>query len=238
MSWRPTLTVLAAASLASLASAQVQTFVSHSAFQAFNKAEGKELKGTEDFEEGVFGPGLQVGVQLADPLNQSPNTDLFGNGFPNGLTQQNLYITTSGRAAGGPGGIFFEGFPLLNSNKVGATFDADETWIVFPQYEHTGVGLTLDSFGLPAANQWRVKAYDPNFALLANEVVDAVPGQVKAFWGIWAAPGVRLITVDALPRLDGGGGFEMVDDIEMWVPSPGAGVMLGLAGLAAVRRRR
>lgn len=239
MAVRPTLVVLALVTAAGVSYGQgTRTFLSHPAFVAFNEGEGKELKGTEDFEEGVFAPTLQVGVLLRDPLNQSPNTDDFGNGFPQGLTQRNLYITSSRAAMGLPSRLFFEGFPLINSNKVGAEFDVDETWIVFPQYEHTGVGLTLDSFGLPAANQWRVNAYDPNFALLASELVDAVPGQAKTFWGIWAAPGIRLITVDALPRIDGGGGFEMVDDIEMWIPSPGAGAVLALAGIAAVRRRR
>ena len=67
----------------------VQFFTDKLAFENFNQADGKFLKGVEDFEEST----IPAGAKLAFPnslQNGVPNV-----AFPNGITATNLIIQTN-----------------------------------------------------------------------------------------------------------------------------------------------
>ena len=197
----------------------------------------KEQKGvTEDFENSNVGFGelaflfgrLEGGVPNIDPFN--------GLGFPNGLRNFNLIIQTNALEQGleiVPGqelvalgrDFIIPGVP--NSVVVGANFFAESLDLIFdPTENHTGVGFDYID---PVKGIAFITVFDKNDQIIFKEIFKA--GGEKQFFGIWSFETIGRINI-------GGPGGELVDNIEMWVPAPGALALLGLAGLLGGRRRR
>ncbi len=228
-------TLLAAYPVASALGGGLFWTLSQEEFHLF--MEGKKvLKGIEDFEESNVGFGQLAA--LTDPLVFGvPNLDAFGLGFPVGLTEENLILQSnineqglfvqpgSGMVALGQG--FIDGQNIPNSVVVGADSFAESLDIIFdPLHNHTGVGFNfLDPVGGIAV----ITVFDKNDEVVFKEVFAA--GGEKMFFGIWLPETIGRINV-------GGPGGELVDNIEMWVPAPGALALLGIAGLLGTRRRR
>lgn len=201
-------------------------------------AGNKVLKGIEDFEESNVGFGQLAA--LFDPLVFGvPNVDpASGLGFPNGLAEENLLLQSNineqglfvqpgnGMVALGQG--FLDGQNIPNSVVVGANNFAESLDIIFdPSDNHTGVGFNfLVGLGDPIAV---ITVFDKNDEVIFKDVFDA--GSEKMFFGIWSPDTIGRINI-------GGPGGELVDNIEMWIPAPGALALLGVAGLVRTRRRR
>ena len=227
--------VLLAAYPASSALGQIFWTLDRDEFHLF--MEGKKvLKGIEDFEESNVGFG-QLAV-LTDPLVFGvPNIDAAGLGFPNGLAEENLIIQSNafeqglviepglGMVALGQG--FIDGVNVPNSVVVGAQFFAESLDLIFdPSDNHTGVGFDfIDPIGGIAF----ITVFDKNDEIIFKQVFEA--GGEKRFFGIWSPETIGRINI-------GGPGGELVDNVEMWIPAPGALALLGVAGLLGARRRR
>ena len=238
--------VVFAAFLANSALGDIFIFFDEEEFELFNLAQGKFLKGIEDFEESNLA-GVPDVAFLDDPLQGNvPNMDLNGLGFPTGLITKNLIIQSnvvglsapvpapgSGLQVHGPDSVF-GGVP--NSVAVGALLDLDSTDLIFTEPNHTGVGFDVIDIiwgGIPDAFV-RITVFDKNNQLIAQQ---DVPGQFdKVFFGIWSDQTIGRINVGGFSKL--GFGMEHVDNIQMWIPAPGTLALLGLAGLMGTRRRR
>lgn len=224
-----------------MAHADVFIFFDVDAFVAFNVAEGKDLKGIEDFEPPVSNLGVGELALLADPLQAGvPNVDADGLGFPMGLLNDNLFIQSNlfqnsapfiipggGLVAIGPGGVE-PGVP--NSVKVGARIFAESIDLIFIG-DHTGIGFTVED---PIAGFAHITVFDEFNGVLFDGAFDLPespdPGD-KFFFGIWSDDPIGRINV-------GGPGGELVDDIQMWIPAPGVLALFIVAGMVTSRRRR
>ena len=110
---------------------------------------------------------------------------------------------------------------------VGPNIPSESLDLIFdPAENHTGVGFNY----LEATFKGIViTVFNKNDEIIFKEVFEA--GLEKRFFGIWSFETIGRINV-------GGPGGELVDNIEMWVPAPGALALLGVAGLLGGRRRR
>lgn len=240
----------AAAGLAAAQPGGVDFYTNRDAFLQGMHQDGKVLKGVEDFEEGIIPPGGKV--ILPDFFHPHvPNYDPATHyGFPNGLSEDNIHIQTNmfpgptpphPMPFGGPDALYLigPGFIGSNSNKVGedlflqgihASLD-----LIFTPAEHTGIGLELSRFaGFPNGG-WIISVYDFNDVPVGVFQVPPPPQTepFKSFFGFWYGPGIGRINIFDMA----GPAPDAVDNIEMWVPAPGA-VGLLLAGLPLAGRRR
>lgn len=215
-------------------------FTDAAAFEAFNLAEGKVQKLTEDFEESNLGD-FGVAQLLGSLQGNIQNVDEIGNGFPKGLTSKNLIIQSNilGLNATMPSdgaGLLVLGFTPGLFNSVVVSADAvDSLDLIFTEPNHTGVGF--DVIGLAGAGStMHIAVFDKGGVLIHKEILPT-PSSAKTFFGIWSPDTIGRINiggVDALGELTP----EFVDNIQMWVPAPGTLALLGLAGLMGARRRR
>ena len=205
-------------------------FNDRGAFAQFNQADGKFLKGFEDFEPPVSNLGFGDIASLVDPLlGNVPNVDadtLLG--FPGGLLNENLRIQSnllgpnapaeapgSGLVAIGPGFID-PVVPVPNSVVVGPQAFANSLDLIFdPAENHTGIGFDVaDPIGAFAAH---ISVFDKNNVEMAREFIPVTPD--KTFFGIWCPDTIGRINVAAVSDAGGVGG-ELIDNIEMWLDPP------------------
>lgn len=228
--------------------AQVQFFNHEPTFEQFAVAQGKFLKDIETFEESTAPPGSKQAF---------PNSLQHGvprPGFPQGIQATNLIIQTNitphpiapfPNPSGNANALWVNGAGFIGSNsiKVGndeflsnlfASLD-----LIFTTNDKTAVGLEISTFtGFDLGHTgFRIGIFDTANALIGVANLPAVPPEPnKNFFGVWSPVPIGRINIwgdFAVPQPFA------VDDIQMWViPSPGAGALLALGGLAALRRRR
>ncbi len=221
-------------------------FNDRESFTLFNFLEGKVLKVPEDFEEGFIPAGFIV--HLTDPLVHGvPNIDPdTGFGFDNGLISENLIVQSNAMglhaASAAPGGgLAMVGPDALalgvpNSIVVGADAFSDSTDLIFLEPNHTGVGFdVIDPISAANGGIVHISVYDKADMLIVHDHVPAALN--KVFWGIWSDETIGRINIGTEDANFLAGG-ELIDNIDMWVPAPGALAVLALGGLALGRRRR
>ena len=205
-------------------------FNDRGAFAQFNQADGKFVKGFEDFEPPVSNLGFGEIARFEGPLvgnvpNVDPDTLL---GFPGGLLNKNLRIQSNllgpNAPAEAPGGALVAigpGFidpvvPVPNSVVVGPQAFADSLDLIFdPAENHTGIGFDVaDGTGVFGAH---ISVFDKNNVEMASELIPVTPD--KTFFGIWCPDTIGRINVDGFSAAGGVGG-ELVDNIEMWLDPP------------------
>ena len=204
---------------------QCMPFYDRAQFEAFNAAEGKTLEGIETFEESNIPP--EGKEPLPAPIDQNPNT-MFGIGFPNGLTQQNIAIWDNVSPTPNPPGlnpsgsdfalyVIGTGFFGSKSNKVGGdlflfTGTPISLDLVFSDARYSGVGFELSWFFLMAS--WDVSVYDGLGQTIGEFQFLGAPGAEPSttFFGVWCAGAIGRINIfdAASPWPDA------IVNIEMW----------------------
>jgi hypothetical protein len=224
----------------------VVVFDNHAAFTVHNGMQGKFLKSIENFEESSAPAGIKQ--PFPNPLqNGVPRPS-----FPNGIDATNLIIQTNitpgaSPAALNPSGneraLWVNGAGFLGSNsiKVGCDeflYGLDASLdLLFTSGDKTAIGLDASTYtGFNAGHTgFVITVYDLSNNVLATVPIGPSTEPGKMFFGIWSPVPIGRVNVYGL--------FSQpqpfaVDNIEMWVPAPGAGVLLGLGGLLGIRRRR
>lgn len=228
------------------ASGAIFYFTDHGAFQDFNMQDGKVLKGIETFEESSAEPGSKY--PFPNPLCPGVPRPTF----PNGIAEENLCIQSNitphplaptPNPSANPHALFVNGVGFLGSNsiKVGLDEFLQNTLasldLIFTPAEHTGVGFELSRYAGFGTAGWTIGIFGPGDMLLGMYVIPGpiAPEPAKVFFGVWSDIPIDRINIwgdDEGPRPFG------VDNIEMWVPTPGAAGLLALSGLLIARRRR
>lgn len=231
---------------------EVFLFTVKDEFEDFMRSTGKVQKGlTEDFEpppgntgSNIVGPVLAI---LVDPLTGNiPNVDAVGLGFPTGLVNKNLTIQSNllgpnapqpspgtGLVGMGPG-FLNPDQPVPNSVVVGPNALDDSLDLIFSRDEnHTGIGFdVIDPVGM---NVVHITIFDKNEDII--EKVDWPGSDEKVFFGVWSKDTIGRINIAGI-TLEGLGGGELVDNIQMWVPEPATLSLLVFGGLALLKGRR
>ncbi|MCH8969935.1 MAG: hypothetical protein IIA66_12555, partial [Planctomycetes bacterium] len=200
-------------------------FTNQADFEAFNEANGKTLKGVEDFEEGILGAGAVDGMD--DPLcGGVPNApDAFP--YPAGLTQLNMCVqgnTLAGNATDpSPTGIdglaaASAGFFGASSDIVVANFFADSLDIMLTsppvlegeEDDHTAVGFNTLGNLIQGPGTVDIQVYSKANVLLlsASSPSDAAGSN---FWGVSCTEPIGRINI--FDPVNGSGG---ADNIQLW----------------------
>ena len=223
-------------------------FTEQSTFHQNNNLYGKLLKGVEDFEES----NAEFGGKT--PFPNSLQHGIPRPTFPNGIDATNLIIQTNITPGACPptpnpsnsqAALWVNGAGFLGSNSIKVGTDEflqglfSSIDLIFTTDDKTAIGVDVSTYG--GFNQGHggfvICAYD-----LADNVLGSyfIPGATpseptKSFIGVWSPVPIGRVNVWGI--------FDVpqpfaVDNIEMWVPAPGALALLGMGGLAAMRRRR
>lgn len=240
--------VVAACAASPVLAGGVVFFDTHQAFTEFNVLDGKFLKGIEDFEYSTAPPESKT--FFPNPLqNGDPRPH-----FPEGLASPNLIIQTNitqspcpptTNPSANPNALWVNGVGFLGSNSIKVGTDEflngmfSSIDLIFTSNDKTGVGVdisTYQQFNM-GHHGYIVCVYDAFDNVLGSYVM---PGPTptepsKDFFGVWSPTPIGRVNIwgvfdQPLPFA--------VDNIEMWVPAPGAAGLLGLGMLAALRRRR
>lgn len=238
-----------AAFAASPALAGVAVFYTEQAeFHTNNDLNGKFLKGIEDFEESTVEPNQKI------PFPNSLQNGVPRPTFDQGINATNLIIQTNitngpcpptTNPSSSPNALWVNGPGFLGSNsvKVGTDEFLDQMFssidLIFTSGDKTAIGVDVSTY--PQFNSGHggfiVCAYDQFDNVLGSFLI---PGPTptepaKNFIGVWSPVPIGRVNIWGI--------FDIpqpfaVDNIEMWVPAPGAAVLLGMGGLVAMRRRR
>jgi len=239
----------ALAMASSPALADVATFyTSQTEFHQNNGLNGKMLKGIEDFEESSVEQGAKV--PFPNPLqNGVPRPT-----FPNGINAPNLIIQSNITPAPCPptpnpstnsAALWVNGAGFLGSNSIKVGTDEflfglfSSIDLIFTSDDKTAIGVDISTY--PQFNSGHggfiVCAYDLSDNVLGSFLI---PGPTptepaKNFVGVFSPVPIGRVNIWGI--------FDVpqpfaVDNIEMWVPAPGAAVLLGMGGLVAMRRKR
>lgn len=246
---RKTLPVVVVASfVAGTAQADIFFFTDLFAFEAFNEAAGKMLKGIETFEESNIGARDKVAL-MAPLLGNVPNTT-DGIGFLDGLEQKNIIIQdnitpgpnpVSTNPSGSPFALFVigPGFLGSNSKKIGEDLEVlfgieASLDLIFTEPNHTGVGFELSQFeGFGPPGDWHITIYNKADEIIGKFILPPAIEPMTSFFGVWSSDTIGRINI-----WDEGIIPDAIDNIQMWIPAPGALALLGVAGLLGARRRR
>lgn len=232
---------------ASPAAAGVVYFTHRPAFAAHVEMGGGVHIATETFEEAELMAGKSP---FPDPLSSGvPNSTVF----PEGLAAPGLTIQTNRRAgplapidvpSGNAQALFAVGLGAIGttSTKVGEDlgilFGIEcSIDIVFELDGLQAVGLELSRFAAFGTAGWHIGIFDSDDALIGQFVISGPVAAEPAtnFFGVWSdTPIARINLFDLSPAPSP----DAVDNIEMWVPAPGAGWALMAMGLAGCSRRR
>lgn len=227
---------------------QIQFFTHYGPFSQRLHAEGKQLKGVEDFEESTVDPGQKIAF---------PNSLQHGvprPTFPNGISATNLIIQTNitpepcppaPNPSNSANALWINGVGFIgaNSKKVGNDEFLDNRFasldLIFTTHDKTAVGLDVSTYqGFNQGHGGFVFCVYDQFDNVLGSFLMAGPTPVepaKNFFGVWSAVPIGRINIWGI--------FSVpqpfaVDNIEMWVPAPAATALLGLGLLGALRRRR
>ncbi|MBX3358237.1 MAG: hypothetical protein KF745_07400 [Phycisphaeraceae bacterium] len=233
----------------SASSADIAYFTEAGPFHDQMLASSKILKGIEDFEYGIV--QQQGKMPFPDYLTGGqPN----GPVFPEGLMSANLTIQTN-RLPGplapvdvpsnNPQALFALGPGAFGSNSIKVGEDLGilsgvhcSIDLIFGSGDKTGIGFELSRFAGFGDAGWTVGIFDVSDVLI-GQYTFAGPvstNPAKVFFGVWSTVPIGRINIfDPDPISP-----DAVDDIQMWttVPSPAPVALLGLAGIATLRRRR
>ncbi len=224
----------------------VTYFTDQSAFHIFNAADGKVLKGVETFEESTIGP---MGKAFFPNSLQNGVPRPF---FPNGIEETNLIIQTNVTPAPlapfpNPGtsqnSLYVAGPGFIGSNSVNVGSDEflnnllSSLDLIFTTPDKTGVGVDLSRYQGFGNSGFIIGVYDNGNNFLGSFAIPGpIPfGPAKVFFGVWSDVTIGRLNIwgdDMGPSPFG------VDNIEMWIPTPGAAMLLSLGALVAGRRRR
>ncbi len=201
-------------------------FTDKGAFEQFNAADGKFLKGVEDFEESNIPDGAKV-VLTAPLQGNVPNLSADGFGFPLGLLQKNIIIQdniTPGpnpptvNPSGSPFALYVigPGFAGSNSKKVGEDLEVltgqeASLDLIFTEPNHTGIGFDLSFFPGFGGTLWHITIYDKNEIEIGKFIWPAAVEPDKTFFGIWCEHTIGRINI-----WDEGIVPDAIDDIQMW----------------------
>ena len=138
-------------------------------------AAGKELKGTEDFEEAVV---VDIAVLGCDPLDTTCNDGVFAPGdiLYNLAFQSNIASPGNVKALGGGLVVLAPPFAGALNKAVGPDAFDDSFDILSLNPNHTAVSLSVVDLGLPAGTLIEVRVFDKsNFLMGMTTVVNANP---------------------------------------------------------------
>ena len=184
---------------------------------------GYLFEGLETFEENNM-PDNSVLGQAGPVCGGIPWVDGNGQGFPTGLDQMNLCISSTGV---GDIALLTNGFFGAVTDVLGANTFLDSTNMEFQNGITAGVGFIVTDLLNFAASD--ITVYDTSNNVIGTTVSSAG----RAFVGIYSDAAIGYVNIAAQ-----GGGGEMLDDIQMYnIPGPAALSLLALAGLARRRRR-
>lgn len=224
-------------------------FTDPNAFHNQMQAQGKAIKGIEDFEYANVQQGSKT--PFPNPLMAGVPRP----GFPTGLLSPNLIIQTNitpgpcppvPNPSGNPNALWVNGANFIGSNSIKVGTDEflsgldSSIDLLFTTHDKTGVAVDASTFaGFNAGHAGFVFcAYDQFNNVLGSFTL---PGPTatepaKSFVGVWSNTPIARLNIYGIftqPQPFA------VDNIEMWaVPAPASAGVLGLAGLAALRRRR
>jgi hypothetical protein len=226
----------------------IQYFSEPGQFEFFSAQNGKLPKGVEDFEEGL----VDVGEKL--PFPNSLQNGVPRPGFPNGINATNLIIQSNitpnpspatTNPSANPNALWVNGPGFLGSNSIKVGTDEflsglfSSIDLIFTTNDKTAVGLDVSTYA--GFNQGHagfiITVYDPSDNILGTYAMPGmtVPEPNKSFFGVWSSTAIGRINVWGI--------FDVpqpfaVDNIQMWVPAPGAAGLLLIGGMSALRRRR
>ena len=184
---------------------------------------GYLFEGLETFEENNMPDNAVLG-QAGPVCGGIPWVDGNGQGFPTGLDQMNLCISSTGV---GDIALLTNGFFGAVTDVLGANTFLDSTNMEFQNGITAGVGFIVTDLLNFAASD--ITVYDTSNNVIGTTVSSAG----RAFVGIYSDAAIGYVNIAAQ-----GGGGEMLDDIQMYnIPGPAALSLLALAGLARRRRR-
>jgi hypothetical protein len=239
---KPLAALVVAAIIADTALGGFIIFTDQAAFEAFNLAHGKTQKITETFEESNV-PLNDWNVFLSNPLEGNvPNVDFTGFGFPTGLVLDNLLIQTNslGTNASDPslgGTLRAVGLRTDNATAVSTGFPTDSLDLNFTDRSPTGVGFDVIEL-ISVGGEFHIAVFDKGNAVITEQIVPASPFLDTVFFGIWSDQDIGRINIDSVFAGANNSSFESVDNIQMWVPTPGTLVLLVLAALMGTHRHR
>lgn len=247
LSVRPLCVIAALAASPALADVAV-FYTEQTAFHQNNDLNGKFLKGIEDFEESSAEPGSK------HPFPNSLQNGVPRPTLPNGINATNLIIQSNITPSPCPptpnpstnqAALWVNGAGFLGSNSIKVGTDEflsnlfSSIDLIFTSDDKTAIGVDLSTYQGFAQGHggYIVCAYDLSDNVLGSFLI---PGPTptepsKTFVGVWSPVPIGRVNIWGI--------FDVpqpfaVDNIEMWVPAPGAAALLGLGGLAALRRRR
>lgn len=223
-------------------------FTDHGAFTQFNQSDGKFLKGLEDFEESTAGFGEKI------PFPNSLQHGVPRPTFDFGIDATNLIIQTNITPGPNPPtpnpssddrALWVNGPGFIGSNSIKVGTDEflynrfSSIDLIFTTHDKTGVGVDVSTYtGFNTGHTGFTFCVYDQF----DNILDSffMPGPTptepnKNFFGVWCPTPIGRVNVwghFAQPQPFA------VDNIEMWVPTPGTAAILGLGGVALLRRRR
>ncbi len=239
---------IVAAFICAPAFGDIQYFTDHEVFTDYSVLHGKLPKGIETFEEAIVEDGAKL--PFPNPLqNGVPRP-----GFPNGIDATNLIIQSNITPNPSPltpnpsanqAALWVNGAGFLGSNSIKVGTDEflsglfSSIDLIFTSDDKTAIGLDASTY--PGFNSGHAgfifTVYDLSDNILGTYTMPGatIPEPSKNFFGVWSNVPIG--------RLNVWGIFDVpqpfaVDNIEMWVPAPGAASVLLIGGLAALRRRR
>lgn len=234
--------------LGSPALGQLQYFTDHEVFTDFSEQQGKLPKGVETFEEAFVENGAKL------PFPNSLQNGVPRPGFPEGILATNLIIQSNITPNPSPltpnpsasqTALWVNGAGFLGSNSIKVGTDEflsgmfSSIDLIFTSNDKTAIGLDASTYaGFNTGHAGFIfTVYDLADNILGSFVMPGatVPEPSKSFFGVWSNVPIG--------RLNVWGIFSVpqpfaVDNIEMWVPAPGAVGLFGIGGILMARRRR
>lgn len=237
------LLLVAVFAVPAVAGTSATLFTNEGDFDAAVNDAGKILKGVEDFENATTAllPGLPAGIAgpLADPLSAGvSNLDANGVGFPNGLTNSNLQLSSNvfgtdpfDAAPGGGLIVLDAGFLGQDSIVVGANTFAESTDLLFPDGDKTAVSFDLLSNG--AIGDVQVTVFDVD----GNQILQETASGINVF-GVFTGV-VSDVPIGRINVADLEGQGELVDNVALYVvPEPATLGLMAIGAMVFARRRR
>jgi hypothetical protein len=186
----------------------------------------------ETFEENTIGGAYAM---ITPPLSYGvPN-----NGFPTGLDAPGLSVTS------GFGSLFAlrpnaSYWPNIVSTVVGTNSESDHTILQFAGDGVLAVGFEvwgIETFTTGYPEEIDYTIYDIGGGVITPGLFATPTSDTGAFFGVISDTAIGSIDINGL-RFGVLDTQEYYDNVQAWIPTPGALALFGLAGLMTRRRRR